>query len=220
VPWSGYINGFPIHVDISYLGGFLGPRWLSTEQLNMVMHLIHLELVKKGCNDVKIIKETTMFHQKLLEAYHAQRTSIDALDTYTNANHYRWIRDSCQALQTGQYEQLAFLVNLNDNHWVSVVINGHTDTIFYGDSLGSDVDPTLRDALRWWTHLHTGRDFVFEELPITRQTDGHSCGLMACNAIEAWVLHKPAIYIDPDCALEERLRMFVRIVQRHFEEVR
>ncbi len=59
-----------------------------------------------------------------------------------------------------------------------------------GDSLGQTINAELQLALKWWTFAHFGVDFtVREDLPITRQEDGYSCGLLAWQAVMAFVLN-------------------------------
>jgi hypothetical protein len=63
-------------------------------------------------------------------------------------------------------------MNVKNSHWVAIVLDFDESCILYGDSLGGEPDDHLKNVLSWWTHLHTGRNFVWGKLDITIQQDG------------------------------------------------
>lgn len=74
----------------------------------------------------------------------------------------------------GEKRPLTLIVNLNNNHWVTLVIshqngqyNGH-----YVDSLGNDIPGNIRQVLE-------RARITVNDVSIAQQTDGHNCGLWA-----------------------------------------
>jgi hypothetical protein len=56
-------------------------------------------------------------------------------------------------------------------------------------------------------------------MPVTRQWDGHSCGLLAWLALDSFLLgHQDALIESKDVA-DGRLKVFLQIIQRHEDEV-
>jgi len=82
---------------------------------------------------------------------------------------YAWIQKKGQEISTGVYEMLATIANINQNHWVAVVLDFKESRIRYGKSMGGSIDEDLEVMLTWWSHQHTGRHFTTSYLPITWQ---------------------------------------------------
>lgn len=115
---------------------------------------------------------------------------------------------------------LAMIANIGNSHWIALVIDFKNSRILYGDSMGGTIDEGINDALTWWIGHHTGKDFVQSYLPITRQQDGYSCGILAWFALAVFLL--PESYSLPEARVvaDERLRMFLRVSDRHNARVR
>ena len=105
--------------------------------------------------------------------------------TYDEDKGAAWVQREIEELATGVYDVFATIVNLNNNHWVSIVVDFKASKILYGDSMGGAIDENVEEILTWWTYHHTGVTFTKIYLPITRQRDGFSCGLLAWNALAA-----------------------------------
>jgi hypothetical protein len=106
-------------------------------------------------------------------------------------------------------------LNVNDNHWVAVAVNAAWATIQYGDSLEGD-GAEVKAAVGWWVNAHILHRFSYENLPITRQRDSHSCLLFAANAIGHFILPAQILLLQADAAATsaERISTFVRVAQR------
>jgi hypothetical protein len=78
---------------------------------------------------------------------------------------------------------LGAIVNSHESHWVAIILDFHTHTIWHGDSLGWKMESKLKDTLEWWTFMYTSVHFTHNHLPITRQLDTFSCRLLAWNAL-------------------------------------
>lgn len=140
----------------------------------------------------------TFFVTRLLEIYrHPERDEY-----YATAKCNAWLRRRGQELGTGVLEKLVAIVNLDQNHWVSVVIDVPSSRIL------------------WWTNHHTATNFQMHNLAITRQEDRYSCGMLAWNAIAAHVLPKTYSLVNSRAVVDERLKMLLRVVERHNEKVK
>jgi Ulp1 family protease len=180
-----------------------------------MLHLLERELARSGHSD-KIHVAGTFFITLLLEIYrHPERDEY-----YATAKCNAWLRRWGQELGTGVLEKLVAIVNLNQNHWVSVVIDVPSSRILYGDSLGNPITCEIKGVLTWWTSHHTATNFQIHKLAITRQEDTCSCGMLAWNAIAAHVLPETYLLVNSRAVVDERLKMLLRVVERHNEKVR
>ncbi|WP_264686539.1 ankyrin repeat domain-containing protein [Wolbachia endosymbiont (group B) of Rhopobota naevana] len=74
----------------------------------------------------------------------------------------------------GEKRPLTLIVNLDNNHWVTLVIshqNGQYNG-YYVDSLGNDIPGNIRQVLE-------RARITVNDVSIAQQTDGHNCGLWA-----------------------------------------
>lgn len=211
VSWAGTIRGFSATVSTRILATYATRDWLTDEHESQMLDLLRQEIVHEGLGE-RIELPTIFFLPKLQEAFHDQ-------DRYMTEKHYRWLRGYGQRFGTGVSEQLALLANINSDHWVALALDFKLDIIWYGDSMGNIIGDELREVLDWWIYLHTGRTFNYEHLPITRQRDGWSCGLLAWNALAVLLLKHHYALIDVSDVAEERLKVLIRVVTRHSDLV-
>ena len=120
----------------------------------------------------------------------------------------------------GVLETLATIANIGDNHWMALILDFKSLTILYGDSTGGTIDEDTERALTWWIQHHTGKLFTTSCLPITRQQDSHSCGILAWVALAAFLFPERYALVEARVVADERLRMFLRVADRHNEMVR
>ncbi|PPR08056.1 hypothetical protein CVT24_010855 [Panaeolus cyanescens] len=141
-------------------------------------------------------------------------------------SNYRWLWSLGNQLGTAaenrttlsnQPHQLAFVFNINGNHWVACVIDFRQAEILFGDSLQSPAySGTLASApyiqtLLWWSHQHSSKRFTVSQLPITRQTDGASCGILACNALSTYLSEGLSPLLDMENVFGRRLDTFLQL---------
>ena len=179
--WLGSLRGFSRNAedDVEILCSYLSEDWLKGEHANQMLDLLCFDLQEHNINSVEI--ESTWFYGKIEWGY-ANPT------TYSEMRTYRWPRQQGHAMATGIQDQLAFLANINHNHWVAIVLDFPKTIIWYGDPLGGQFDQNIIQVLDWWTHLHSGKAFIHKKLPITLQDDYHSCCLLAWNALATFLL--------------------------------
>jgi len=212
IQWSGNMHGFSASVPIHHLTSFLSQEWLSDHHETQMLDLLRLEINRKQAGSVQI---GNVFFTTHLKEIHKNAS------TYTASKEYEWLCRMGQEFATGIYDTYATISNINQNHWIALIIDFRSSIIYYGDSIGGIINDDLEAALTWWTNYHTGNWFPTKTLPITRQRDGHSCGILAWNAIASFLQPETYPLMDSDVGImaDERLRMFLKIVDQHNERV-
>ena len=119
-----------------------------------------------------------------------------------------------QSLETGIYDQLAMLINIDRTHWVCAVLDFRGRTIHYGNSQKSSIPVSISKTLSWWTHFHSGEVFTYQPLAITAQIDTHSCGVLALNALRHHLLNGESLISAQD-ALNGRLQILLEVLRHH-----
>jgi len=209
LPWSGKIQGFPSNStgSTTILSCYFTAQWLSEEHINQILELLRDDL--DANEKVSINIQDAYFFPKMKDGFVDQ-------EKYTSSKVFRWCREEGHNLETGVYDQLGFVVHIGGNHWVGVVCDFRKGVIWGGDSLANEFNKGVIKTLEWWTYFHSGRRFKFKALPITRQTDVHSCGILACNAVAHFMLGNIAL-VEANGVFTERLRIFHRVVDKHLE---
>ena len=113
----------------------------------------------------------------------------------------------------GISDQIAFLVNLDRNHWVSVIIDFQNHEILYGNSLGNAMSASTQNILTWWTQFHSNMNFTISKLLITIQEDNFSCRLLAWNSLAAYLTGAKLRPVNE--VVEGRLRVMLDILHEH-----
>ena len=111
------------------------------------------------------------------------------------------------------------LANIGGNHWIALILDFKASRILYGDSMGGTIDEGIEEALNWWISQHMGTQFTTSYLPITRQRDGHSCGILVWKALAAYLFPARYSLADGGAVGDERLKMLLRVLDRHNEKV-
>lgn len=212
LPWAGKLKGFSNDDPIYTLSTYATHHWLSDAHEDQMLDLLRTE-IKFDSTRRSVIIENLEFSNMLDKAYDERGTN------YETSRRFEHLRQLGISLGSGTYKQLAYLMNVNNNHWVAAVLDFDESRILYGDSLGSKPRDRLRAVLSWWTHLHTGRDFAWEKLDITIQQDGFSCGLLSWNALVHWVFPNKHPLIKAEDVDNGRLQVLLRVIQRHQDRV-
>ncbi|KAF8221880.1 hypothetical protein L208DRAFT_1325588 [Tricholoma matsutake] len=226
IPWSGLIHGFEVAIPTSFLSVYGTREWFSDEHEDQMLDLLWQEMMESGISSSADI-ENTQWSVKLRQAYRHQ-------EQYGTGADYGWLHATGKMLADGTRDEIGMIANINHNHWIAVSLNfknrrivlqpnwtlKHYHQILYGDSLRDTPNQELIHALKWWTHLHTGHIFMVEDLPISRQQDGYSCGLLAWNALMIYLLQsKNYTLMDPKNIDDERLKVLLRITEQHQDQV-
>ena len=118
-------------------------------------------------------------------------------------------------LGNGTYNEVGYLMNLDGEHWVAVALDFEGSQILYGDSFDGEPSKDLKEVLSWWTHLHTGREFTYGALDITRQQDGLSYGLLSWNPLGHWFVPEKYLLIDAEKVDDATLRVLLQVIDHH-----
>jgi hypothetical protein len=205
LPWNGQLSG--CELPNTTLSAYMTTEWLSDEHETQMLKLLRQDLLRTALNS-EIEVEEIHFISLLCNAYSNR-------SRYPTDRQWTWLQEKGHAFAMGVRRQAVALSHVGGNHWVAIVLDFEKATIRYGDSLGGQIDEQLKDALGWWTHYHTGRIFAHFNLPITQQHDSYSCGLLAWNALAAYLLEGTKL-LRPTDVVEERLKVLLRVVDRHY----
>lgn len=214
ISWAGDIKGFSASISTIHLTTYLTREWFTDEHENQMLYLLRQEVSRERKEDGINVCDT-FFMKRLIDLQQDE----DGPNRYATGANYAWLREKGQELATGVLDMLVTIANIGSNHWVAIIVDFKSSKILYGDSMGSTIDDDVEKALTWWIHQHTGKHFTKGYLPITRQRDGHSCGILAWTALAHYLFPGTYSLVDAGIVANERLRMFLRVSERHNEKV-
>jgi hypothetical protein len=206
VRWSDKLCGFTANAaeSLDNITYYASSKWLTGEHANQMLDLLRKSLQRRLKSNIEVL--TTYFLPKISQGFNDK-------DKYSNDNSFHFHRRIGDDLAAGISDQIAFLINLDRNHWVSVIIDFRKQEILYGDSLGQVMSTSTQNVLTWWTQLHVNTRFTIKKLPITIQDDSFSCGLLAWNSLAAYLAG--AKLFSANEVAEERLKVMLDIVHEH-----
>ncbi|KAF5321301.1 hypothetical protein D9619_000198 [Psilocybe cf. subviscida] len=207
LPWTGRLNGFANTINIDQLLLFLTREWLTDDH-----ELILLDILKEDlacANHSKVFVENTAFMVLLGTAYAND-------EEYATSSHYQWMREYGEALVSGKKRYLATIMNHRNVHWTALLIDFSLETIQFGDLKKQPMPANHKSVIEWWIKQHTPTRFTHETMPIARQTDNYSCGMLAWYALRNRLL--PLQMVTVPAAMVGRAEMFVLIATRHLEQ--
>lgn len=119
----------------------------------------------------------------------------------------------------GEKENLATVAFVDGNHWVGLIVEWSTGMVRYGDSLGHNCPSWILETIQWWFSMHRKRSspITLTTLPVSRQTDSFSCGLMAVNSVSNYLSSYKFPLIRSDEVDWARLEILIKIFERHMD---
>ena len=196
------------------LASYLSRNWLSMAHINQQLDLLRQELSWAGKWGYNILGPD--FFPKLQWLYQDH-----TVNPYPDSGN-RFIHEIGNNLSNSTHMGLCGVANVNDNHWVGIVINLTECKIKFSDSLGGS-GTELRAAIQWWIQIHTGFDFEDTDLNLTTQSDGVNCGLFALNAIKHFTYPDKKLLLRQSTSVapydEDRLLRFLSISNQDLELV-
>ena len=211
-PW---LENVPLNevVSTQKLSTFLMTEWLADEHELLMLDLLKRDLEEEGQGNIFV--ENTAF-SLLLKAVKADQQN------YPIKKHYQWLREKGEALAGGQKTHLATIVNIDDSHWVAVIINSQNKQIYFGDSFRRTIPNDLKQVFNWWLGYHMScAPFSYQPLPVSTQSDTYSCGILCWDGLRSFLLKSKPELIDPTQALDEHIQIFLHLVKPfHTPEVR
>ncbi|KLO07532.1 hypothetical protein SCHPADRAFT_983778 [Schizopora paradoxa] len=179
--WSSDTLGFPDPSLVQELSSYASQVWLSDVHINQMLNLLSRELEDLGGSSDCNIREV-FFADKLISIFK------DPNRNYLTDRTSKWIRSLGDEFSTGKFHALAGVHHVNSLHWIAYAVDRVRKEIRVADSLGGSPPATLVKALQWWAFEHTGEKFVLGKLEIGKQSDSHSCGVFAVNAVAHFAL--------------------------------
>ena len=198
-PW---LENVPLNkvVGIQKLAAFFTTEWLADDHELLMLDLLKKDLEDEGQGNIFV--ENTAF-SLLLKATKADQQN------YPMERHYQWLREKGEALANGENTHLATIINIYGNHWVAVIINSQNKQIHFGDSFGHTVPNDLKQVFNWWLGYHmNGTNFSYQTLPVSKQSDTFSCGVLCWDGLRSFLLRRKPRLINARQALDERIRIF------------
>jgi hypothetical protein len=212
LPWAGNVCGFEEPEPRTKLAAYLSQKWLSTSHIDQQLDLLRMDVERSGQLTCEVVRQS--FFRKVVELYRDHEDKPYNKET-SGARHLWTIGEE---LASGTRDKLCGVVNIDNSHWVGVVIDAFRSLVLYGDSLGGS-DLELKSAISWWIQCHTDRTFKHQHLPITTQVDGYNCSVLAINAIGSDALPWQIELISALSHDELRIATFNRIANRDLEFV-
>ncbi|KAF8059061.1 hypothetical protein FPV67DRAFT_1382418, partial [Lyophyllum atratum] len=186
LPWTGHVCGLTENEPTVTLASYLSAKWLSTTHVNQCLDMLRWDLSRSTSDfDCEIVGPT--FFARLRALFRTRETS-----PYGNNPGSRDIWAVGSDLAIGDRRSVGGIANVDNRHWIAVIINISASRILYGDSLGGK-NVELLDAISWWIHSHTGTTLEHSSLPIASQADGYNCLIYANDALRHHYLSTPLL---------------------------
>ncbi|KAJ7229346.1 hypothetical protein C8J57DRAFT_994462, partial [Mycena rebaudengoi] len=213
--WSGIIRGFEYPEEIIGLSLYASRDWFTDVQETQMLDLLRSDMLTSGRALQDEIGEIWMM--EFIKA--AWRERADYVDPVAKPKHFNRARTLGEALASGEREQLGMMGNLQNRHWIAVVVDAKAGSILYGDPFKFPPDEETRSALKWWTTYHTGHNFTWGDLEVPDQKDGFNCGILSFNGLGRHFLPDRYPLIDGNGSgpADARLEMMLRIINRHLD---
>jgi hypothetical protein len=212
LPWDCSLKGFKASPSVKDFALWFTTDWLNTDHEDYMLELLATDLGLSDGSTSSI--ETTYFVQALEWAYSDP-------DAYRSGARFRWLRRLGTAFATKDRDRLGSIANINDNHWVALTIDCKENIIGYGDGFRGPAPASLRTHLNWWLFEHLGTKFKWKDISVPKQTDPHSCGILAYFALASWFDSErfPLPKSTAASMADERIKMFLRAIDQHEKDV-
>jgi hypothetical protein len=223
IHWSGVVEGFEHREPILGLSIFASREWFTDSQQSYMLDLLRSDVLDASRNLNDEIGE--IWVMEYIRAAWRDRAAYIELEAKPKPNNNHPKAKALGAvLGSGDRERLGIMGNLQNLHWIAVVVDAKNDRILYGDPFQPNSSPINPDAetihaLEWWASFHTGRRFVVGSLAISHQQDDYNCGILSHNALAHHFLPEqyPLIDVKGNGPADARLDMMMRIINRHID---
>jgi hypothetical protein len=209
------VHGFTEAKPITKLANYLSKEWLATAHATHQLDLLQWNIARSGMDPQSFCKVVNPdFFRKMVQIYCTKDATPYGAIAGPRGGGTCHLWNVGEELANGIQTTVVGIVNVDDNHWVAVVVDTVRATIQYGDSLEGD-GAEVKAVVEWWVNAHILHRFSYENLPITHQRDGHLCLLFAANEIGHFILPAqiPLLQADAATTSAKRISMFVRVTQ-------
>ncbi|KAK7034269.1 hypothetical protein R3P38DRAFT_2519179 [Favolaschia claudopus] len=163
LPWASGLRGFD-ECGVEGLVNFCTPKaWFRTAEVNQMLELVdNANLSSRG---IKVLPSD--FPRNLVQLHRDEGLE------YITASRHRHLRQLGEDSVNGVVNQFATVANVDDDHWVALVIDFGSKTVRYFDSLNNPINAELREAFDWWIDQHHAAQFDWVCVPCTQQGDSY-----------------------------------------------
>jgi hypothetical protein len=208
LPWDGAMKGFRGGGFVNDLASWFTRDWLKTDHEDQMLELLASDLGISDGSTTCI--RPTYFVRGLAQAYSDP-------ESYRTARRFGWLRKLGASFTMKDRNHLGSIANKSEEHWVALGIDCEKKVIGYGDGFRTKPSASLRKHLDWWLFEHLGTEFKWTDIPVVKQNDPHSCGILAYFDLAHWFDSErfPLPKCTATSMAEERIKMFLRVVERH-----
>jgi hypothetical protein len=209
LPWDSE----PVHVMWCYLGPHMTT---SSQQNDMLDNLSDCVAAQQHLAGIMCVKGLALM-VKIMEA-----AATQDVGTYQTEKSFRWIQElGDDIVQRKQMTLTQHHLGKDCPHWVSLVIDGEHELIWYGDMFGGNIPPDILEAYQWWLSQHTESQFSLQWLPITVQevNDTSSCGFLVHNSLEHFAFPESVPLLATSGIQVVRMKTFIRTGEQVLAQV-
>jgi hypothetical protein len=134
---------------------------------------------------------------------------------YDVSPRYRKIRELGEDFAKDRGKELVTIANVDEDHWVTLIVDFTSETVYYFDSAKRPIDAELQEAYNWWIDQHHSTEFGWVTLPCPQQIDSYNCGLFAANRVAHYIDPEKYPLLNPQACDDERLHVLAKILDRH-----
>ncbi|KAF7334113.1 DDE-1 domain-containing protein [Mycena venus] len=207
LPWDSRLRGFTNRNTLADLSSYCNRSWLHAPHIDQMLELLEAEGLNLEDNGIRVLP---CDHAERIMDLYGNKT-----ESYLFDPQYLDLRNLGAEFATGGHKKLCTIANIHNDHWVALVINFVAETVHYGDSFGEGFNASLRGAYDWWIEQHTDKKFTWVRMPITPQTDGHSCGILALNSLAHYLDANRFPLLNMAEVANERLRVLSKTIDQH-----
>ncbi|KAF8209857.1 hypothetical protein K438DRAFT_1571435 [Mycena galopus ATCC 62051] len=211
--WSEQIMGFSNTEPIAALSLYASRNWFSDVQQSHMLDLLQMDVLDAG----RALKDEVceIWMVEYIRAGWRQRAKYESPGTSKDFPRAKQIG---AALSSGARERFGMIGNLQNRHWIAVVVDCKEGRLLYGDPFKLERDAETEKALEWWTEHHTGRRFSWDTLEVPDQKDGFNCGILSHSSLSHCFLPNiPLTSGDGTGPADARLEMMLRVIKRHLD---
>lgn len=211
--WSGNVYGFPdTLVPTLFLALYPSSNWLATSHIDQQLLLLRQSLMRSGIHNYEVLGPDFF---NLVQNMYDARNSVPYIPGSS-----RYLSGVGDDVLNGNRQVLCGVGNVNNNHWVALVIDIEQQGIYYGDSLRGN-ETRLKNAIQWWIEAHTHLKLEIRDLDIASQSDGFNCGIYALNTIEHLIFPKenPLLTSESIALSQDRLSRFIKTCEQDSQMV-
>ncbi|KAF8179770.1 hypothetical protein K438DRAFT_1977134 [Mycena galopus ATCC 62051] len=191
LPWYSGRRGFD-KCDVKGLANLCKPTvWLKTTEINQMLELLDDDEMLQA-RGIRVVPSN--YPRNIVSAYKDQN--------YDHSPRYRLLRTLGETFANGDAKEIVTITNVNGDHWVAVIVDFASQTIYYFDSAKRPINVDLRTAYDWWIdqHHHAGFDWIslpYEECEAAAGLKHKEREAKYAAAIEAGVRNEDFTLKDP-----------------------